>query len=147
MLEQSPTEKCCEGSNITRGTRKWESFYQQTRREDVRRGSIDVQCLPFHGLQSYGGFYKNYQSGNTKNAADFAMMLQIGKMAELLPERVQFIILSGDKGFQEAVHQLKDTRRTIRIINPHIPGWQTTLHNILHQHNGQFLQQGTRPGI
>lgn len=35
------------------------------------------RCLAFHRLISSGGFYKNYQSGRTKNAADFAMMLQV----------------------------------------------------------------------
>ncbi|XP_052826038.1 E3 SUMO-protein ligase ZNF451 isoform X2 [Octopus bimaculoides] len=92
-----------------------------------------TRCLAFHRLMSTGGFHKNYQSGRTKNAADFAMMLQIGKMDELLPKHVQFTIFSGDKGFQEALHQMKDSRRMIRIINPHVPGWQARLHNILNR--------------
>ncbi|XP_036361509.1 E3 SUMO-protein ligase ZNF451-like [Octopus sinensis] len=91
------------------------------------------RCLAFHRLISTGGFHKNYQSGRTKNAADFAMMLQIGKMDELLPKHVQFTIFSGDKGFQEALHQMKNSRRTIRIINPHVPGWQARLHCILNR--------------
>ncbi|CAI9736551.1 E3 SUMO-protein ligase ZNF451-like isoform X4 [Octopus vulgaris] len=66
-----------------------------------------------------GCFFLNPKSGHTKQAADFALVLHVGKMDERLPEHIKFTILSGDKGFYEVSHQFENSKRHMQIVDPH----------------------------
>ena len=43
----------------------------------------------------------------------------MARLHTLLPMQIDFIIVSGDKGFIEIVDQLKDSSRSIRWFDPH----------------------------
>ncbi|XP_014775616.1 E3 SUMO-protein ligase ZNF451 [Octopus bimaculoides] len=66
-----------------------------------------------------GCFFLNPKSGYTKQAADFALVLHVGKMDERLPVHIKFTILSGDKGFYEVSHQFENSKRHMQIVDPH----------------------------
>ncbi|XP_046550310.1 E3 SUMO-protein ligase ZNF451-like [Haliotis rubra] len=59
------------------------------------------------------------QCGTSKDAADFAICLTVGKMDERLPKHIPFTILSGDKGFLEVERQMKMSSRKMVVIDPH----------------------------
>ncbi|GAB1605329.1 E3 SUMO-protein ligase ZNF451-like isoform X1 [Argonauta hians] len=80
---------------------------------------IPPKSLVYKKLVQDGCFFLNPKSGGTKQAADFALVLHIGKMDERLPEHIKFTIMSGDKGFYEICHQFRNSQRPIQIINPH----------------------------
>lgn len=73
----------------------------------------------YEKLVQDGCFFLNPKSGCTKQAADFALVLHVGKMDERLPEHIKFTILSGVKGFNEVCHQLENSKRHMQIVDPH----------------------------
>ncbi|KAL4219638.1 hypothetical protein ACF0H5_022210 [Mactra antiquata] len=77
------------------------------------------KCLVFRTMKQNGFFYLNDQCGRTKDAADFAIVLAVGKMDERLPSNIAFTILSGDKGFMEVERQMKESTRKVLVVNPH----------------------------
>ncbi|CAE1170742.1 unnamed protein product [Acanthosepion pharaonis] len=65
------------------------------------------KCITYDELKQKGYFYLNKKSGRTKDAADFALVLHVGKMDERLPQHISFTILSGDKvGQALCLHRL-----------------------------------------
>ncbi|XP_053380506.1 uncharacterized protein LOC123559910 [Mercenaria mercenaria] len=64
-------------------------------------------------------FYLNERCGATKDAADFAIVLAVGKMDEKLPTNIAFTIMSGDTGFCEVERQMRDSERKVLVVNPH----------------------------
>lgn len=77
------------------------------------------RCYIFNQIKQKGQFYLNEQCGFTKDAADFAIVLTVGKMDERLPSHIAFTIMSGDKGFCEVERQMKTSVRKAVVINPH----------------------------
>ncbi|XP_071118901.1 E3 SUMO-protein ligase ZNF451-like [Haliotis cracherodii] len=69
---------------------------------------VENNCLHIHD-----------QCGTSKDAADFAICLTLGKMDERLPKHIPFTILSGDKGFLEVERQMKMSSRKMVVIDPH----------------------------
>ena len=54
-----------------------------------------------------------------KNAADFALCVQVARLDLQLPIHIAFTILSGDKSFSELKKQLKCSSRQVHNIDPH----------------------------
>ncbi|XP_077990952.1 uncharacterized protein LOC144445281 [Glandiceps talaboti] len=78
-----------------------------------------VNCHAFKELNNKGCFRLHPQSGNTKDAADFALCMQAGRLDERLPLHIPFTVLSGDKAFSELQRQLANGQRVCHILNPH----------------------------
>lgn len=57
--------------------------------------------------------------GNRKDAADFTICMQIGRMDERLPTSVSFTVVSGDRGFEELERQYAEKARRVVVIDPH----------------------------
>ncbi|XP_070577290.1 uncharacterized protein [Ptychodera flava] len=76
-------------------------------------------CDAYRKLLEKGCFRLHPQSGNTKDAADFALCMQAGRLDERLPIHIPFTILSGDKAFYELQRQLASGQRVCHILNPH----------------------------
>ncbi|XP_067678005.1 E3 SUMO-protein ligase ZNF451-like [Haliotis asinina] len=74
----------------------------------IYKGLVKNHCLHIHE-----------QCGTSKDAADFAICLTVGKMDERLPKHIPFTILSGDKGFLEVERQMKMSSRRMVVIDPH----------------------------
>ncbi|XP_065844481.1 uncharacterized protein [Oscarella lobularis] len=64
-------------------------------------------------------FYLHPRCGRRKDAADFALCMQAGRLDERLRKDIPFAILSGDGGFEELERQLTMSRREAHFINPH----------------------------
>lgn len=79
----------------------------------------EPNCNTYDALKEKGNFHLNKKSGRTKDAADFALVLHVGKMDERLPKHIPFTILSGDKGFLEIENQMKTSKRHAKVIDPH----------------------------
>ncbi|CAF0950933.1 unnamed protein product [Adineta steineri] len=73
----------------------------------------------YENLLNSNNFQLMYPSGNRHDAADFALVLTFGKLHGLLSKSISFTIISGDKGFIEIIHQLKNSNRRINWFNPH----------------------------
>ncbi|CAF0889077.1 unnamed protein product [Rotaria sordida] len=73
----------------------------------------------YENLLNLNNFQLMRPSGNRHDAADFALVLTFGKLHGLLPKSISFTIISGDKGFIEVIHQLKNSHRRINWFNPH----------------------------
>lgn len=73
----------------------------------------------FRQMKQKGLFYLNERCGTTKDAADFAIVLTVGKMDEKLPSDIAFTIMSGDKGFCEVERLMSDSERKVMVVNPH----------------------------
>ncbi|XP_059151665.1 uncharacterized protein LOC131937922 [Physella acuta] len=82
---------------------------------------------PFH-LESYYHKFPVYNElkeancvhisteiGTSKDAADIAMTLTMGKLDDRLPTHIPFFIVSEDRGFREVVNQLK--QRVVRVVS------------------------------
>lgn len=78
-----------------------------------------VRCPPFDYQKKNGRFHLHDRCGQSKDAADFAICITVGKLDASLPKDISFTILSGDKGFHEVEHQLKNSERKAVIIDPH----------------------------
>jgi hypothetical protein len=78
-------------------------------------------CKTFESLLAERGFYLHPKCGTRKDAADFALCMQAGVIHAELPTSIPFVVLSGDKGFEELEHQLKqgDRPRKAHFVNPH----------------------------
>lgn len=77
------------------------------------------QCGPYRYQVDKKRFHLHDRCGTTKDAADFAICLTIGKMDMCLPSNVHFTILSGDKGFCEIERQMRSSKRKAVVIDPH----------------------------
>ncbi|KAK3698759.1 hypothetical protein QZH41_014519 [Actinostola sp. cb2023] len=78
-------------------------------------------------LQDMDCFHLHPKCGTSKDAADFALCVQAGKLDVLLPKEIPFTVLSGDKGFHELRHQLLLSKREVHIVNPHHKTTDTVL--------------------
>ncbi|CAF1412281.1 unnamed protein product [Adineta ricciae] len=76
--------------------------------------------LIYENLIKSDCFQLMHPAGSRHDAADFALVLTFGKLHGLLPKSISFTIISGDKGFLEIIHQLKDSQRKISWFNPHL---------------------------
>ncbi|XP_060551929.1 uncharacterized protein LOC132713376 [Ruditapes philippinarum] len=74
----------------------------------------------FRQMKQKEQFYLNERCGTTKDAADFAIVLAVGKMDEKLPANIAFTIMSGDKGFCEVERQMRNSERKVMVVNPHL---------------------------
>ncbi|XP_062504471.1 uncharacterized protein LOC134181246 isoform X2 [Corticium candelabrum] len=82
---------------------------------------IPKQSVSFNSLVADKGFYLHPRCGTRKDAADFALCMQAGIIHAGLPTSIPFVILSGDKGFEELRQQLRQEERPrpAYFINPH----------------------------
>ncbi|KAL5016975.1 hypothetical protein ScPMuIL_006564 [Solemya velum] len=81
--------------------------------------SEPMLCPQFAYQKKNGWFHLHDQCGRSKDAADFAICLTVGRMDERLPKSIPFTILSGDKGFNELERQMKNSDRRAVVIDPH----------------------------
>ncbi|CAD5116393.1 DgyrCDS5287 [Dimorphilus gyrociliatus] len=78
-----------------------------------------THCTSFNDIKEKGMFKLHEKCGKTKDAADVALTLHVGKAHELLRKRVIFLVISGDKAFIELLNQFHKSRRDIYLLNPH----------------------------
>ena len=81
---------------------------------ETRRCSVH-----FRALANENRFYQHPKCGLSKDAADFALCVQAGRLDLQLPVQISFTILSGDGGFNELQNQLRPSKREIHLVNPH----------------------------
>ncbi|KAH3831735.1 uncharacterized protein LOC127877871 isoform X2 [Dreissena polymorpha] len=77
------------------------------------------KCALLQDMKQRREFYLHQRCGTTKDAADFAIVLTVGKMHERLPKEIPFTIVSGDKGFLEVERQMKTEQRRAIVVDPH----------------------------
>jgi len=79
----------------------------------------------FKALRKQGGWKLHKRCGTTKNAADFAIAVQLGKDDERFPESVPFTIVSGDRGFGELLTRT-NPKRKVNLLDPHRKDFELT---------------------
>ena len=62
--------------------------------------------------------YVHTKCGCTQDAADFALVMTVGRMSVRLPTHIPFTVLSGDKEFLEVERQMADSARKMVVIDP-----------------------------
>ncbi|XP_045158331.2 E3 SUMO-protein ligase ZNF451-like isoform X2 [Mercenaria mercenaria] len=72
----------------------------------------------FYEMRRKGLVYISEQCGTTKDSADFAMVLTVGKMDVRLPDSVTFTILSAGRRFSVVERQMEESQRSALVINP-----------------------------
>ncbi|KYO47119.1 zinc finger protein 451 [Alligator mississippiensis] len=77
------------------------------------------KCKIFDYLNKIGCFFLHPRCGTRREAADFALCMQAGRLDEHLPKQIPFTVLSGDQSFLELEKQFKLTHRSAHILNPH----------------------------
>ena len=110
----------------------WRNFFQK-----LPRGMLLPQSTHVHGV--YGGStaftppvgcpafddllasnrWSLQHAGKTKDAADFALVLQMGRDMHTKPKNVAFTVLSGDGGFDELKRHCEESGRQFQRVNPH----------------------------
>ena len=83
----------------------------------VFRGALQQQCAV--RLNGYKGKIHIFDVPDCgKNNLDFHLTLQLGRFHEMLSVGTDFVVFSGDKGFDGIINYLSEMGRNITRVNP-----------------------------